>query len=70
MKLHFWERIENRLRHSPPSAPMTDEPPTSTVGLHGRDRFRAWLSELRHDLVDTDRTNIDRSDHDEPPRPH
>jgi len=70
MKLHFWERIEHRFRHSPPSAPATDEPSASATGLHGRDRFRAWLSELGHGLVNLDRANVDRSDRDEPPRPH
>jgi len=69
MKLHLWERLEHRFRPSPPSAPTTDEPPTS-AGLHGQDRFRAWLSELGHDLLNLDRPNIDRSDQDEPPRPH
>ncbi|GAB3353556.1 hypothetical protein [Lysobacter tyrosinilyticus] len=70
MKLHFWERIESRFRHSPPSAPTTGEPSDPAVGAHGSDRLRAWLSELRHDLVNLDRANIDRSDQDEPPRPH
>jgi hypothetical protein len=69
MNLHLWERIEHRFRHSPPAAPATDED-SSAASLHGRDRFRAWLSELRHDLVNLDRANIDRSDQDEPPRPH
>ena len=69
MKPHFWERIEHRFRHSPPSAPETDEAST-TAGLHGRDRFRAWLSGLRHDLANLDRADINRSDQDEPPRPH
>ena len=67
MKLHFWERIENRFRHSSPSAPVTDAP---TVGRHGQERFRAWLSELGRDLRNLDQASIDRSDQDEPPRPH